>query len=230
MKPRTTQVTPATARERRLEELGARVAAILERLSKAFPERGTALQFRSPLELLVATVLSAQCTDERVNQVSRSLFQKYHSAQDYARADLAAIESDIRSTGYFRQKAKSIQGICRGLLERFGGEVPGRLEDLVTLPGVGRKTANLVLSEAFGIPGIIVDTHVKRLSARIGLTRETDPVKIEFDLMAFVPKAEWSRLSDLLIWHGRTTCVARKPRCPQCVIRDLCDYPDKTPG
>jgi endonuclease III len=230
MKPRTTKITSATTRERGGEELAVRVAAILERLSKAFPERGTALQFRSPLELLVATVLSAQCTDERVNQVSRSLFQKYHSAQDYASSDLAALESDIRPTGYFRQKAKSIQGICRGLLERFGGEVPDRLEDLVALPGVGRKTANLVLSEAFGIPGIVVDTHVKRLSERIGLTRETDPVKIEFDLMAFVPKEEWSRLGDLLIWHGRTTCVARKPRCPQCIIRDLCDYPDKTPG
>jgi endonuclease-3 len=210
--------------------LAARVAAILERLSAAFPDPRTALVSRTPLELLVATVLSAQCTDERVNQVTRALFRKYRSAEDYAKADPAILEEDIRPTGYYRQKAKSVRGICHELVARFGGEVPRRLEDLVTLPGVGRKTANLVLSEAFGIPGIIVDTHVKRLAGRIGLTRETDPEKIEFDLMEYVPREDWSRLCNLLIWHGRVTCVARKPKCPLCGIRDLCDYPDKTPS
>ncbi len=210
--------------------LGARVSAILDRLSRAFPDPATALRSSSPLELLVATVLSAQCTDERVNQVTPSLFKRYRTAKDFAGADRAALEQQIRPTGYYRQKAGSIQGICKGLVEHFAGQVPSNLEDLVSLPGVGRKTANLVLSEAFGIPGIIVDTHVKRLASRIGLTRESDPVKIEFDLMEYVPREDWSRLCNLLIWHGRRTCVARKPKCPQCLIRDLCDYPDKTPG
>ena len=220
--------TGRSSQEKR--RLRARVSAILDRLSRAFPDPVTALKFSNPLEILVATVLSAQCTDQRVNQVTPSLFQRYRTAQDFARADRAALEEQIRPTGYYRQKAGSIQGICKGLVERFGGEVPSRLEDLVSLPGVGRKTANLVLSEAFGVPGIIVDTHVKRLAVRIGLTRENDPVKIEFDLMQYVPREDWSRLCNLVIWHGRKTCVARKPKCPQCVIRDLCDYPDKTPG
>jgi endonuclease-3 len=202
----------------------------LERLSREFPRPGTALRFADPLQLLVATVLSAQCTDERVNQVTPALFRKYRTARDYARAEIDALEEQVRPTGFFRQKARAIQGICQGLEARFGGEVPRRLEDLVSLPGIGRKTANLVLSEAFGIPGIVVDTHVKRVAGRIGLTRETDPVKIEFDLMGFVPQEDWSRLSNLLIWHGRTTCVARRPKCPRCVVKDLCDYPDKTPG
>lgn len=210
--------------------LRGRVVAILERLSKAFPEARTALTFSNPLELLVATVLSAQCTDERVNEVTRSLFRKYRAARDYARAALGELEEDVRPTGFFRQKAKALQGICQELADRFSGEVPPRLEDLVTLPGIGRKTANLILSEAFGIPGIIVDTHVRRVAGRIGLTEEKDPVKIEFDLMDYVPREAWSRLSNLLILHGRNTCVARKPRCPRCLIRDLCDYPDKTPA
>jgi endonuclease-3 len=158
------------------------------------------------------------------------LFGKYKSATDYAEAEPSVLEEEIRSTGFFRQKGKAIREICRGLVDRFGGEVPTRQEDLVTLPGIGRKTANLILSEAFDVPGIIVDTHVKRVAGRIGLTKETDPEKIEFDLMEYVPQKEWSRLSNLLIWHGRRTCAARKPQCPLCVIRDLCDYPDKTPG
>jgi endonuclease-3 len=212
------------------EALRTRVGAILQRLEAEFPDPRTALSFQSPVELLVATVLSAQCTDERVNHVTSSLFRKYRSARAFADADLGALEEDVRPTGFYRQKAKAVQGICRELVSRFGGEVPRTLEDLVTLPGVGRKTANLVLSEAFGVPGIVVDTHVKRLANRIGLTVQSDPVKIEFDLMAFVPREEWSRLCNLLIWHGRKTCVARKPRCPRCAIRDLCDFPDKTPG
>jgi endonuclease-3 len=205
-----------------------KVVAIVERLSKVFPEPGTALYFSNPLELLVATVLSAQCTDERVNQVTRSLFEAYRTAQDYADEDRSVLEERIRSTGYYRQKARAIQEICRALVERFDGEVPGDLESLTSLPGVGRKTANLVLSEAFGIPGIIVDTHVKRVAGRIGLTRQKDPVKIEMELMGYVPREQWSRLSNLLIWHGRRTCTARSPRCPRCPIQDLCDYPEKT--
>jgi endonuclease-3 len=205
-----------------------RVEKIIDRLHDEFGDPGTALNFNTPLELLVATVLSAQCTDERVNQVTSELFRKHKTAEDYARADLGTLENEIRPTGFFRQKAKSIQGICKALMNRFGGEVPPRLEDLVKLPGIGRKTANLVLSEAFGTPGVIVDTHVKRVANRIGLTEEGDPVKIEFDLMSYVPEAQWSRLSNLLIRHGRKTCVARKPKCPQCTIRDLCDYPEKT--
>jgi endonuclease-3 len=204
------------------------VATVIERLSQEFPNARTALHFSNELELLVATVLSAQCTDERVNQVTKSLFEKYRAAQDYAHADRANLEEDIRPTGFFRQKAKAIQEICQGLIERFGGKIPPELDDLVTLAGIGRKTANLVLSEAFGVPGIIVDTHVKRVAGRIGLTHETDPVKIEFDLMDYVPREDWSRLSNLLIFHGRRTCVARKPRCPQCSIREWCEYPDKT--
>ncbi len=223
-------VKRAAKGESKPQGLGVRVKAILDLLSQAFPDPRTALNFSTPLELLVATVLSAQCTDERVNQVTKSLFKRYRTAGDYARAGLAQLEEEIRPTGFFRQKAKSIQGICREIEARFGGEVPGRLEDLVTLPGVGRKTANLVLSEAFGTPGVIVDTHVKRVAQRIGLTKETDPEKIEFDLMDQVPREDWTRLSNLLIWHGRKTCTARRPLCPRCVIRALCDYPDKVPG
>ena len=205
-----------------------RVGEILDRLAEEFPDARTALHFTNELELLVATVLSAQCTDQRVNQVTQSLFNKYRSAHDYAQADRTGLEQDIRPTGFFRQKAKAIQEICRGLIQRFGGEVPRRLEDLVSLPGIGRKTANLVLSEVFGIPGIIVDTHVKRVTGRIGLTKESDPVKIEFDLMDYVPREDWWHLSNLLIFHGRKTCTARKPLCPQCSILELCDFPDKT--
>lgn len=213
---------------RPVKELQSRVESILRRLEKEFPDPRTALGFRDPLELLVATVLSAQCTDERVNQVTRKLFQSYKKAEDYANAELERLEEEIRPTGFFRQKAKTLKGIGQSLVERFGGKVPQSLEDLVSLPGVGRKTANLVLSEAFGIPGIVVDTHVQRLAGRIGLSRERDPVKIEFDLMEITPRQEWSRLCNLLIWHGRKTCTARKPRCGRCVIRDLCDYPEKT--
>lgn len=213
---------------RPLKELQSRVEAILERLSQQYPDPRTALGFKDPLELLVATVLSAQCTDERVNQVTQHLFKSYTKAEDYANAQLERLEEEIRPTGFFRQKAKTLKAIGQSLVERFGGKVPQSLEDLVSLPGVGRKTANLVLSEAFGIPGIVVDTHVQRLAGRIGLSRHRDPVKIEFDLMELAPRQEWSRLCNLLIWHGRRTCTARKPRCGRCVIRELCDYPDKT--
>jgi endonuclease-3 len=201
-----------------------RVKEIIGILSKAIPDTRIALIFSNPLELLVATILSAQCTDIRVNQVTQDLFRKCRSAKDYAEADLAELEQAIRPTGFYRNKAKSLQKCCRELLDRFGGNVPGTLDKLVTLPGVGRKTANVVLGNAFGIPGITVDTHVQRVTQRIGLTANDDPVKIEFDLMEIVPQKEWTHFSNLIIWHGRRTCIARKPLCDECPVRKLCDY------
>ncbi len=199
-----------------------RVKGIIEILEKEYPGARTALRFSNPLELLVATVLSAQCTDERVNRVTEYLFKKYRSARDYAQVDQAELEEDIRPTGFFRNKAKSIKAFCSTLAGKFNGELPANLEDLISLPGIGRKTANLVLSEAFGIPGIVVDTHVLRLSKLIGLTRNTDPTKVEFDLMEIVPREKWGLFSNLLILHGRAICVARRPRHHQCKIVDLC--------
>jgi endonuclease-3 len=200
-----------------------RVDKILEILGKEYPDARTALTFKNPLELLVSTVLSAQCTDERVNKVTKTLFKKYRSAKDYARADLSELETDIRSTGFFRNKAKSIKGICTVLEEKFSGEVPANLEDLVSMPGIGRKTANVVLAEAFDIPGITVDTHVLRLTKLIGLSKSTDPTKVEFDLMEIVPKEKWRLFSNLLILHGRAVCIARRPRHKECKIVDLCE-------
>ncbi len=205
------------------EDFRGRVNGIIEILGRHYPDARTALRFNNPLELLVATVLSAQCTDERVNKVTEDLFKKYTSARDYARVDLAELEEDIRPTGFFRNKAKSIKAFCGALAGGFNGKVPKNLEELVSLPGIGRKTANLVLSEAFGIPGIAVDTHVLRLSKLIGLTRNTDPVKVEFDLMDIVPREKWGLFSNLLILHGRAVCIARRPRHQECKIVDLCE-------
>jgi len=205
------------------ERDGERVKQIIAILRGEYPDATTALQFSNPLELLVATVLSAQCTDERVNKVTRDLFKKYRSAEDYARAELAELEEDIRPTGFFRNKAKAIKSFCNDLVEKFNGEIPDNLEDLVSLSGIGRKTANLVLGEAYGIPGIVVDTHVLRLSRLIGLTKNTDATKVEFDLMEVVPKDEWIRFSNLLILHGRAICIARRPKHAECKIADLCD-------
>ena len=201
-----------------------RVREIIKILSKEIPDSKIALIFSNPLELLIATILSAQCTDIKVNQVTENLFKKYRSVEDYAEANSTKLEEDIRPTGFYRNKAKSIQKCCQDLVKRFWGEVPKTLEELVTLPGVGRKTANVILGNAFGIPGIAVDTHVHRVSQRIGLTKKDDPFKIEFDLMEIVPKEEWTHFSNLLIWHGRRTCMARKPLCGTCPIRKLCDY------
>jgi len=200
---------------------------IVKALSKDIPDSKIALKFSTPFELLIATILSAQCTDVRVNEVTKSLFKKYRSPKDYAEAGSKELEEDIRSTGFYRNKAKSIQGCCQELVDRFGGKVPKTLEALVTLPGVGRKTANVLLGNAFGIPGIVVDTHVHRVSRRIGLTENDEPVKIEFDLMEILPKEEWTHFSNLLVWHGRRTCVARKPLCETCAIRKWCDYGTK---
>ena len=201
-----------------------RVKEIIKILSKEIPDSKIALKFPNPFELLIATILSAQCTDVKVNQVTADLFKKYRSAKDYAEANISELEEDIRPTGFYRNKAKSIQKCCQQLLVRFGGKVPKNLEEMVTLPGVGRKTANVILGNAFGIPGIVVDTHVRRVSQRIGLTKNTDPVKIEFDLMEIVAKEEWTHFSNLLVWHGRRTCMARRPLCEQCPIRKWSDY------
>jgi len=200
-----------------------RVKQIITILKKEYPDAKTALSFGTPLELLVSTVLSAQCTDERVNKVTQHLFKKYRSAKDYARVDLTELEEDIRPTGFFRNKAKSIKAFCAVLDEQYNGEVPASLEQLVSLPGIGRKTANLVLSEAFDIPGIVVDTHVLRLSKLIGLTNNSDATKVEFDLMEFIPKEQWRLFSNLLILHGRAVCIARRPKHKECKIVDLCD-------
>ena len=205
-----------------------RAKEIIKILSQEIPDSTVALKFSNPLELLVATILSAQCTDVKVNQVTLVLFKKYRSARDYAESNLAKLEEEIRPTGFYRNKAKSLQKCCQEIVKRFGGEVPKTLEDLVTLPGVGRKTANVILGNAFGIPGVVVDTHVRRVSQRIGLTKNDDPVKIEFDLMEIVPKEEWTHFSNLLVWHGRKTCVARKPLCGICPIRKWCDYGSKS--
>jgi endonuclease-3 len=204
-----------------------RVTNIIKVLSKDIPDSTIALKFSTPFELLIATILSAQCTDVRVNEVTKGLFKKYRSPKDYAEAESKELEEDIRPTGFYRNKAKSIQRSCQELVDRFGGKVPKTLEALVTLPGVGRKTANVLLGNAFGIPGIVVDTHVRRVSQRIGLTKNDDPVKIEFDLMEIVPKEEWTHFSNLLVWHGRRTCMARKPLCETCTIRKWCDYGSK---
>ncbi len=209
------------------EDLKKRVKKIIKILSKEIPNSTIALKFSNPLELLIATILSAQCTDVKVNQVTENLFKKHRTARDYAESDLAELEKEIRPTGFYRNKAKSIQKCCQELEKRFDGKIPRVLEDLVTLPGVGRKTANVILGNVFGIPGITVDTHVNRVSQRIGLTKNNDPVKIEFDLMEIVPKEEWTHFSNLLIWHGRKTCVARKPLCEICPIRKECDYGSK---
>jgi endonuclease-3 len=200
-----------------------RVKQIIEILEKEYPDAKTALTFKSPLELLVSTVLSAQCTDERVNKVTKELFKKYRSVKDFAQVDLTELEENIRSTGFFRNKAKSIKAFSTVLIEKFNGKVPANLKDLVSLPGIGRKTANVVLSEVYGIPGIVVDTHVLRLSKLIGLSNNKDATKIEFDLMEIVPKEKWRLFSNLLIRHGRTICIARRPRHQECKIVDLCE-------
>lgn len=207
------------------KELAARARRILSGLKRAYPEAACALRHRNPLELFVATVLSAQCTDERVNQVTPALFARCRRPEDYLALGPAELEAMIRPTGFYRAKAKSILGACRVLVEEFGGEMPRTMEELLRLPGAGRKTANVVLGEAFGVPGITVDTHVQRLSGRLGLTAETDPVKIEFALMPLFPRRDWTRLSHLLIHHGRACCVARRPACERCPLSAECPYP-----
>jgi len=199
-----------------------RVKKILPILKKTYPQATVALHFGNPLELLIATILSAQCTDARVNMVTPGLFKKYKSATDWAQADLKEIEQDIRTCGFYHNKAVSIKGATKTIVEEYDGRVPQTMEELVTLPGVGRKTANCVLGNAFGQPAIMCDTHVIRLSRRLQLSENSDPVKLEFDLADIVPKKEWTLFSHLLILHGRNICVARKPKCPVCPIAQYC--------
>lgn len=204
-----------------------RALEIYRRLERRYPEIHTALRYDNPWQLLVATVLSAQTTDVNVNKVTPVLFAKYATPEDLAEANPEDVEEIVRSTGYFRQKTKAIIALSKDLVDRFGGEVPADLDELVTLPGVGRKTASVVLAEAFGIPAIAVDTHVKRVSRRLGLTESNDPTKIEFDLRRIYPKELWAGLSMRFIQFGRDVCTARSPRCAECDLVDLCPYPDK---
>jgi endonuclease-3 len=204
-------------------DIKTRVLKIVELLEKEHPNAKIALHYTNPLELLVATILSAQCTDARVNIVTKTLFRKYRTAKDYANADLKELEEDIRSTGFYRNKARNLKKCCQMLVEKFNSQVPKTMEEMLKLPGVARKTANIVLSNAYEvIEGIAVDTHVRRLAQRLGLTGQEDPNKIEADLMKIVPKAQWMRITDLLIFHGRAVCRAKSPKCGECVLNKLC--------
>ena len=200
-----------------------RLKKIIVALDRAYPEAHCELEHRSPLELLIATILSAQCTDKRVNLVTGDLFKRYHSAADYAHAPEGELEQAIKTTGFFRNKARNLRAACRTIIEKHGGKVPQTMEELIQLGGVGRKTANVVLGNAFGINvGVVVDTHVARLSNRLGLTKQNTPEKIEQDLMELVPQKQWTLFSHWLIWHGRRRCFARKPDCANCEIQKLC--------
>ncbi len=200
-----------------------RALEVLTRLKRSYPDATCSLNYDTPVQLLVATILSAQCTDDRVNKVTPALFARFPDAPALAAADLSELETLVRSTGFYRNKAKNIQGACRAIVEKFGGEVPQRMELLLELPGVARKTANVVLAHAYGInAGVTVDTHVKRLSYRLGLTEHSDPVKVERDLIALLPQADWENWSIRLIYHGRAICNARQPKCASCFLFDLC--------
>jgi len=205
-----------------LDQKKKRVLKIIQVLKKKYPSIKCALQFSNPFQLLVATILSAQCTDKRVNMVTPDLFKKYKTAGDFAKAKQQDIENLIRSTGFYQNKTKNILGAAKAVVDRFQGQVPNKLEDLITLPGAGRKTANVVLGNAFGIPGLTVDTHMICINQLLGLTKHKDAVKIEFDLMPLVPKKDWTLYSHLIIHHGRDRCVARRPQCSACEIRNLC--------
>lgn len=206
-----------------------RIRAILEKLDQAYPAAACALMHKNPFQLLVSTILSAQCTDERVNQVTRTLYQKYPTPETFAYANPRELEKDIRPTGFFRNKTKSIMGASKKIVEELGGQVPRTMEEMLTLPGVARKTANVVLGTAYGIPsGIVVDTHVQRLSRRLDLSRNEDPKKIEQDLLQVIPQEKWILFAHQLIWHGRRVCRARKPRCVECNLERLCYAKDKT--
>jgi endonuclease III len=209
-------------------DLKKRADRIRKILNSRYPGATPALFYRSPFELLVATILSAQCTDQQVNRVTPVLFERFPSPESMAAAGLDAIEDLVHSTGFYKNKARNIKACSQALVERHGGQVPPDMDALVQLPGVGRKTANVVLGAAFDIPGVVVDTHVARVSDRLGLTSNTDPERIETDLMAVIPRKEWSVFSLRLIFFGREICIARKPKCPTCPVNPLCPYPDKT--
>jgi endonuclease III len=206
-----------------------RVAAILAKLDEAYPAAGCELAHDNAFQLLISTILSAQCTDVRVNQVTQELYKKYTKPEDFAYASPTELEKEIRPTGFFRNKTKSIMGASKAIVDKFGGQVPRTMDEMLTLPGVARKTANVVLGTAYGIPsGIVVDTHVQRLANRLDLTRNEDPKKIEQDLMAVIPQDKWILFSHQLIWHGRRVCAARKPKCMECNLESLCYSKDKT--
>jgi endonuclease III len=206
-----------------------RVSAILQKLDEAYPDATCALVHQNPFQLLISTILSAQCTDETVNRVTKTVYEKYRTPEDFACANPAELEQDIRPTGFFRNKTKSVMGASKKIVEEFGGEVPRTMDQLLTLPGVARKTANVVLGTAFGIAvGVVVDTHVTRLSNRLDLSRNSDPKKIELDLMRVIPQEKWVAFSHQLIWHGRRVCRARKPKCVECNLERICYSKDKT--
>lgn len=216
------QVDPAEAKQR--------VLKIIPILKKTYPDARIALNWDNPWNLLVAVILSAQCTDVRVNRVTKDLFKKYKKPQDYLKVEREELEQDIRSTGFYRNKAKNIQGAAEKIITDFGGKVPAAMEELLTIPGAGRKTANCILGNAYGVPGITCDTHVIRLSRRLGLSEHKDPVKLEFDLMEIVPQRKfggWTMFSHYIIWHGRNICKARKPDCPNCPIAKYCPSANK---
>ena len=214
---------PSKRKKKRGAELKAHALEILVRLKKEYPDAHCELDFETPLQLLIATILSAQCTDKRVNMVTPALFRKYPDAKSLSAADPAELEEMIKSTGFFRNKTKSLLGMSAAVAERHQSNVPSMMEDLVNLPGVGRKTANVVLGNAYNInEGIVVDTHVGRLAVRLGLTNETDPVKVEHALMPLIPRDDWTLIAHLLIFHGRRVCIARTPRCESCVLADVC--------
>jgi endonuclease III len=210
------------------QKLSERLSAVRKVFKARYPQAQTPLLHRNPFELLVATILSAQCTDNQVNRVTPGLFERCPTPREFVDCPPADLETLIRPTGFYRNKARHIKACCQALLERHGGQVPRAIEELVDLPGVGRKTANVVLGAAFGTPGIVVDTHVARVSGRLGLTRHRDPKKIEIDLMRLVPRKEWSGFSLRLVFFGREICAARKPKCPACPLLALCPYPRKT--
>jgi len=221
--PNAAARNPGKRRRKRGTELKSHALKILTDLRKLYPEAHCELDFQTPLQLLIATILSAQCTDKRVNMVTPELFREFPDADSLAAADAARLEELIKSTGFFRNKTKSLLGMSAAVVERHGGEIPKTMDDLVKLPGVGRKTANVVLGNAFNInEGIVVDTHVGRLSVRLGLTNETDPVKVEQALMPLFPREDWALISHLLIFHGRRVCTARAPKCSSCVLSDVC--------
>jgi endonuclease-3 len=215
---------------RRVGPKRARIGPIVERLAEAHPDATIALRFRNDLELLVSVMLSAQTTDVNVNKVTERLFVKYRRPEDYLAVPQEELERDIFQTGFFRQKARSLRGTMKLLVEEHGGRVPERMEELLRLPGVARKTANVVMAERGDAQGIVVDTHVRRLSQRLGLTRQEDPVRIERDLQRLVPRADWARFPHLLIWHGRRVCIARAPLCAECAVSDLCPSSRVDPG
>lgn len=201
-----------------------RARRIIKIFDKVYADAACSLEYKNPLQLLVSTMLAAQCTDERVNKVTKSLFEKYRSVYDFASADVYELQKEIKSTGFFRNKARNIINCCKMLIEEYNGQVPNNMKDLLRLPGVGRKTANLILGDIFGIPGIVVDTHAGRLARRMGFTKHEDPVKVEYDLMDIIPKNKWTSFCHQLVYHGRAVCRARKPDCIKCPVKELCDY------